>query len=71
MLGLPGYIFDTKYRFSESQGEKQKKRVCNISKKRAKNPLFFQKKRSVLSYFIENFANRVEVNIIFSKKFLV
>ena len=40
-------FFDKKYRFSESQGEKQKKRGCNISKKRAKNPLFFQKKRSV------------------------
>ena len=42
-----GPIFNKKWTFSENQGEKQKKRVHYISKKRAKNPLFFQKKRSV------------------------
>ncbi len=42
-----GPIFNKKYAFSENQGEKQKKRGRYIPKKRAKNPLFFQKKRSV------------------------
>ncbi len=42
-----GPTFNKKYAFSESQGEKQKKRGRYILKKRAKNPLFFQKKRSV------------------------
>ena len=64
-----GSLFDKKYVFSESQGEKQKKEVCKTSKKMSKNPLFFQKKRSVLSYFIENFSNRVEVNLFFWKIF--
>ena len=45
--GQVGYIFNKKWTFSENQGEKQKKRGRYISKKRAKNPLFFQKKRSV------------------------
>jgi hypothetical protein len=45
--GRAGSIFNKKYAFSENQGEKQKKRGRYISKKRAKNPLFFQKKRSV------------------------
>ena len=42
-----GPVFNKKWTFSENQGEKQKKRGRYISKKRAKNPLFFQKKRSV------------------------
>ena len=64
-----GPIFNKKWTFSENQGEKQKKRGRYISKKRAKNPLFFQKKRSVRRCFIENFSNRVEVSIYFSKNF--
>ena len=64
-----GSIFNKKWTFSENQGEKQKKRGCFISKKRAKNPLFFQKKRSVRRCFIENFSNRVEVKTYFSKNF--
>ena len=69
-LSIPtGYIFNKKQTFSENQGEKQKKRGRYISKKRAKNPLFFQKKRSVRRCFIENFSNRVEVRIYFSKNF--
>ncbi len=47
LYGQAGSIFNKKYAFSENQGEKQKKRGCYIPKKRAKNPLFFQKKRSV------------------------
>ena len=39
-----GPIFNKKWTFSENQGEKQKKRGRYISKKRAKNPLFFRKK---------------------------
>jgi hypothetical protein len=39
-----GPIFNKKWSFSENQGEKQKKRGCYTSEKRAKNPLFFQKK---------------------------
>ena len=42
-----GPIFNKKWTFSENQGEKQEKRARYIPKKRAKNPLFFQKKRSV------------------------
>ena len=67
--GQAGSIFNKKWTFSENQGEKQKKRGRYISKKRAKNPLFFQKKRSVQRCFIENFSNRVEVSIYFSKNF--
>ena len=67
--GQAGSIFNKKWTFSENQGEKQKKRGRYISKKRAKNPLFFQKKRSVRRCFIENFSNRVEVSIYFSKNF--